>query len=101
MVGIDGREVHFDGEATVTSGLCSYGGVVGIRDGSDDGETEAVTVGMTGAGGVEALQRFEESWQLRRRDRRPVVGDRQDRVTVRGSRAVGIDGPSLVTDRIA
>src|SRR5438876_9459553 len=84
---VDGTcgELHLYEESALGAGVGGDCGVMGVGDCLDDGESEAVTVGVARTGRIETLERLEESGKLRHWDLGAVVDDRQDRMAMRGA----------------
>src|SRR6266481_10020933 len=78
---VDG-EADLDVEAAFGPGVSGDGGAVGGGDCPDDGQAEAVSVVVGGAGGGEPLEGFEEAADLCGRDDRAGVSDGQDSVAI-------------------
>lgn len=70
-----GAEGHGDVEAAVGPGVCGDFGLVGLGDGSDDGESESVPVGVTDALAAGLLEGLEQSVDLAGWDGRARVGN--------------------------
>ena len=70
-------EAHGDGQAAAGVGVGRDTRAVGDGDRADDGEAEALPVGVPDALGAEALERLEEALDLVRRDDRAGVRHRE------------------------
>lgn len=70
-----GAECDPDFESSFGSGLCRDGGAVGVGDGLDDGQAEAVSGGLSHPLASRSLEWLEEPVDLARSDHRSSVTD--------------------------